>query len=80
VAEPAKIPIEAGRSREAEPIAMAATATTWECGGVPAFARGSPGITLHDLPAPRPQGLLQSAAPTEIALAIFFYEIEVEAI
>ena len=51
---------------------MAATATTWECGGVPAFARGSPGITLHDLPAPRPQGLLQSAAPIERALAVVF--------
>jgi len=46
----------AGRSREGEPIviAMAVTVTVWARGGIPASARGTPGITLRAPPAPVP--------------------------
>jgi len=50
---------------------MAATATALARGNVLASARSTPGITIRDPPAPRPQDL-QYVAPIETAMATIF--------
>jgi len=74
--EPEKISRGAERSRKDEPISIAVMATV--CGGVPASARGTPGIALHDHPAPRPWVNLRLLLKQ--FRQRFFDEVEAEAI
>ena len=59
-------------------MAAMATATTLARGNVSASARGTPGITLRDPPASRPQVFFYLRLPlTKLGLQ-FFYEVEAE--
>ena len=61
-------------------MAAMATATTLARGNVSAFARGTPGITLRDSPASRPQVFFNLRLPLTKLWLQFFNEVEAEGI
>ena len=61
-------------------MAAMATATTLARGNVSASARGTPGITIRDPPASRPQVFFNLWLPLTKLLLQFFNEVEAEGI